>query len=673
MPPWLAIAWVPALLFALGFLFLLVSCWRQGRRLVSRRRMLATAAGLAALIAVPALPTAVLGFVWGRAAGVTRMTLDAHGEVVAVPVELPRGPADLFVVMVVWVLLLGSARQALRLPARLSHLHELAPPEPELLARVAALAGRLGVRAPQVVYLPGIAHTMTVQGVTAGLLVPAVVVTDGVCHRLAEAERDAILAHELGHVRNRSVLKIVAAWTVIGAAAVVASGWVHPFVAIAWAIAAISFVRVLLGWRDELAADRAAGRCVGHDVAAAALDRTHAAGGLLGLGRFGAWLHALEAHPGLDERAARLAEDAGEAVGSRIAFDAAEVRRARRVRRLALALWAVLLGGALALGAVGWTGAAIALACALWLAPLVPVLGFTKRLLELARLGVPIAWGVLVRGVATITAMVGVTALGLRDVVPVLPALACALLIGLLHVVLARRERRAARALTVLLHRHDLAGYLQRWAGAPRSLRRRAGWQLRTALVRAAAGDRREAIAELLHLHARRPRLRTAKLWAAVLLRDVDPDQGVALLRELAAALPGSPIVAGALAGSLLRAGRADDAWQQLQRPLAACPDEGVFHALAARCLLRQGDGAGARAALARGERFAPADPHVLLARAELQRDGGDAEFAETRQRLREQVARLPFAFLDGDLARLDDAAGGAAVPAPAPARIAGR
>ena len=195
MVHWLAIAWVPATLFVLGFLVLLVACWRQGRRLVAKRRIVAVAAGLAALAAVPAVPTAVLGFCLAR--GTVEITwIDEGGTVHTRPYTEPKGPPELLAVFGVWLLLLRIARDCLRLPARFGHLHELLPPPPVLQERIASLAAKVGVRTPQLVYVPGFDVAMAVQGMTSGVLVPALVITDGVCHRLDEAQRDAVLAHE---------------------------------------------------------------------------------------------------------------------------------------------------------------------------------------------------------------------------------------------------------------------------------------------------------------------------------------------------------------------------------------------------------------------------------------------------------------------------------------------
>src|SRR5262249_38758871 len=136
-------------------------------------------------------------------------------------------------------------------------------------------------------------------------------------------------------------------------------------------------------------------------------------------------------------------------------------------------------------------------------------------------------------------------------------------------------------------------------------------------LVRAAVGERDDAVQELLQMQAKWPKFRSAKLWAVTLLRRTDPARAVVLASELLAAVPDNAIVEGTLAGVLRRAGALDESWRHIQSVLRRRPAHGNWHGVAARIALARGDVAAAAAALARAERLDPGGTVSVVARAE--------------------------------------------------------
>jgi len=665
-----AVAWFIGALFALAFVMLALVCWRAGRGLVSRWSRLRVAILLAATVTVPALPLLLLGGAIGvgvservvvpdraRRGGEIDTSDSGTWERVAIP---PDGSPDVIVVVLLWFTLLNVSSQSLRLPRRLGHLQQLPPvSDPAFKARIGELAARLSLRVPLVVETASVGGAMELHAFTAGMLAPVVVVSDGIVHRLRPAERDAILAHELAHLRHRSVQKYLAAIVLVSIATVLLSGQVPFYLAMLWWLGSLRFTRTLVGHRDEIAADLAAARCVGFAEAAAALDKVHAAGLQL---EPTPWFHAVLSHPALAVRAFHLARAAPAGERERIDVDAGLVLRCIRARRIGVLLWTVLLALEVLFGVYGHWDAAAVLGVLLLVVPLLPYLAFVRELRDAFQLDGRMVfrrlWRKGLRFCAMVASVIG--SLMLLHWTPKdswlvwLPfglALACILMFTWL----GRRARRVRRELQLRLLQRDLPGYLERFGKLKGRWRRQPEHRLQALLVRAALGEREAAVAELQRLQAEWPRFRGAQLWAVLLLGKVDPQRGVVLARDLLAAVPGNAIAEGMLATALRRSGAVDEGWQRIQKVLQRRPKHGSWHAAAARIALVRGDRDGALAALAQAERLDPGGTGTVLARAEVDVATTPAAAAASVQRLREVSERLPLAFLGDDLAHLEN------------------
>src|SRR5204863_4136379 len=73
------------------------------------------------------------------------------------------------------------------------------------LARIAELARQMNVPVPLVRLWPSITGSQQALAFVGCLPAPQMAVTDGILQRLSPAERDAVVAHELGHVANGSL------------------------------------------------------------------------------------------------------------------------------------------------------------------------------------------------------------------------------------------------------------------------------------------------------------------------------------------------------------------------------------------------------------------------------------------------------------------------------------
>jgi Zn-dependent protease with chaperone function len=672
-----AVAWLVGSLFALAFVLLAPVCWHAGRGLVSRWRRLLVAAALAAGTAVPALPTLVLGF--SLFAGMVERVVvpedavldgvDADREKWERVVVQPTGSPDLTVVLLLWFSLLGTAMQSLRLPRRLGHLQRLPPvSDPALVARITELVARLGLRAPLVVEPATVGGSMEMRAFAAGMLAPVVVVSDGIVHRLRPAERDAILAHELAHVRHRSVARHMIAVVLTSVAAVLLSGWVPFYLAVLWWLGVLRLLRTLVGHRDEIRADLTAARCVGFAEVAAALDKIHASGLQTDPSP---WFHAVLSHPAPAVRAFHLARAAPDDERARIAVDTTLVRRCMHVRRMAVSSWVALVAAEVALGVRGDWAVATVLGLVLLVVPLLPYLAFVRELRDALQLhGRTLfrrLWRKALRLVAMIAAVVGSLAL-----LPWMPKdswlvwLPASMAFGsiLLFALVGRGARRAYRELKLRLLRRDLAGYLERFDRLKPRWRRHPEHRLQALLVRAALGERQAAVEELQRLQVQWPRFREAQLWAVTLTSRMDPPRAVVLARGLLAAVPGNAIAQGVLASVLRRTGEVDESWQHIQSVLRRRPKHGQWHAVAALIALARSDLESAVAAMGTAERLDPSGTSTVLARAELDVATGAASAATSVQRLREFTERLPLAFLGDDATRLEGRLAARGLPA---------
>jgi heat shock protein HtpX len=160
--------------------------------------------------------------------------------------------------------------------------------DPILRSSVDALSAKLGVTPPKLYLIAdGFPRALAAGRGPRG---SALAVSTGLLTALRPPELEAVLAHELAHVRSRDVL--VQTWAVMLAVVLVdlsrIGGWFERALRSVFAPIAAAFVHLLLSPRREFAADRlAAGLCGSPHDLADALVRLDAASELL----------VFEAHP----------------------------------------------------------------------------------------------------------------------------------------------------------------------------------------------------------------------------------------------------------------------------------------------------------------------------------------------------------------------------------------
>lgn len=184
----------------------------------------------------------------------------------------------------------------------------------ETRRRLRRLATRMGVQVRDIRAVPGraaqVANAAQI-GAVPGLRY--IVVTDYLLDRLDPDEVEAVVAHELGHVRGHHltvrVLSVFGVWAVLEALFVTMNAMTDTSstalllvpVLVAFPIGLVA-VQGLIGVRLEQRADDAAARAVGGARLASALEAI----GALNPAQRGGWWTVLTRHPGLDDRLRRL-------------------------------------------------------------------------------------------------------------------------------------------------------------------------------------------------------------------------------------------------------------------------------------------------------------------------------------------------------------------------------
>ncbi len=654
------VLWFALILFAVALGALAIRAAGLPRDQVPWWRRVVAIVVLAVVCLVPVGLAFVLPVTLARGAAVTSMvTQDESGKVAFAPIPLPG--LDLVVVVASWLAVLAQALVFVRPPRRFRPSPRLLPAtDAGLLARVESMSRELGLRPPLLLETRDDLGLRVAACAIDGLL-PTIVVDAGVLHRLEVQERDALLAHELGHMAAHVACKYLAAVVFVGVAAVWVSALLAVLPALVFLLAARVLVHSLRSHREEIAADRTGARLVGAVVMARALDQTHAANFQLDASP---WLYALLSHPHLVVRAARLRRVCDPGAANQIAVDEALLRRCTLARRLGIAFAVGVLAGSVWLGAAGHDAIAAMLALAVAAAPGASLLALQPWQLVRDARGIGLSlltplgrWRLGLLCAGGINLVIATSVQG--DMSGAFTLVATALL--LLAVVWGRGERRARRRLVTRLLEREWRGWRTLYEALPRRLRNRPDLWLMASEVAVALGDPLGGDAEIERLLVRWPGYHMARITRVARLRASQPQQAVRCARELRVLLPTHPYALATLASALRSAGAGDEAWQIVQTAMRQRPNYGVFHALACRIAVARGDLPAARAALAEAQRQAPGELRVLLAQADLEVLEGNASASATLQRVRGQFLREPFSYLEPDVEALERRLVGAA------------
>jgi Zn-dependent protease with chaperone function/Flp pilus assembly protein TadD len=541
------------------------------------------------------------------------------------------------------------------------------------LERVAGLARQINVPVPLIRLWPSITGSQQALAFAGTLQAPQLAVTDGILQRLSAAERDAVVAHELGHIANGSLWLYAAVIPVSCAAVTAISGFVPLSVAIPFGVALCVGLRRLVSRPLEIDADRRAARAIGFRETAGALTKIHAVHSLGRSGLLPLLVYATATHPSPEVRLWSLQNAAPANDMPAQTVTAATVRRHRIAIVVAFALWLLVL-----------VGAPVLAVCA----PQVPYPGIPLVVIGLApaallRLGQWRQISIARRRMGQSrlrTALIAVAVLAC-------PVLACfpdlvqwamaaagrpeisqlfllsplltagILLLGSLWFKRLQDTRKLRGEVAVAMHVHNFRRILDIGRSAPSVIARDPMLRYNVAFSRAVCGDVQAAIAELERLWRDRPGIPITAITLSVLLLDAgQPERALEVARGVARRLPDDALTHVLVARAARRLGRLDEARKACDQACAVDETSGAAHAVAAAIALDAGDTDHARQLIDMALELAPGEVYLLLVRAEILLKTDPVE--NPRAAVEEALAAVranPLAFYHADIQRLEE------------------
>lgn len=549
--------------------------------------------------------------------------------------------------------------------------------DPGFLARVDELARRVGVRTPVVRLFPSLGGDMLVHAAAGGLPAPSLVVSDGILHRLTPAERDAVVAHELAHIRNGSLWQLALTAPVAGIAAVLAAGVLSEGTAVAFGVAIYVGLYRIVCRRLELDCDRRAGEANGYATTFSALAKIHAILPLHNTGLRSLLLYATATHPSRDERLAALARRMSEPPSESADWSPRAAARRRRAAWIASGVWLSLLGLCLIAASIdtdSWWPAVICIA--LIVAPFAFQVWAVKAEFrrEAKRRQSSKQWMTTWGAVLTFVLVTAATFLYVfnADAIDLwlsdsplggmeVAAAWLTLLIGVGILVLLLFLRRLSGhprlelEIATALQQHDWQKVLDLGQRHAKQVARLGAVQHNLAVAKWKLGRCEEAVADLERLRHDDKSLK--QTWVTLGLMHFEEgraDVALAVARELQRDSKRDPAGFFLANRALRELGRLDEAEQELEHARCLAPDDGA--ALAGESMLRlaRGDIEGAQRIVAELERQSPGDIVLPYIEAEIAFTAGDLDSARRHiHRAAELVGVNPFTLSERRLQRL--------------------
>jgi len=559
-------------------------------------------------------------------------------------------------------------------PVRLRGTKEKLPrvTDGPFLARVAELAAKMNVQVPIVRLLPSLTASQRAMAFAGTIQAPQLVVTDGILGRLARAERDAIVAHELAHIANKSLYLLATVLPLSCASATLASTFVPQSIVWPFGLAVLVGLKRLVSRPFEIDCDRRAARAVGFRETAAALAKIHAVHPVRNAGLLSLLVYATATHPSREIRLAALRDAAPESDQPKeIELSDSRIRWQRRLTIAALIVWLATLSGAMAMAILkpqlGW------LAIPLWIVALTPralifLAQWKRRSVVRKRMGTrptPIV-ALVVGGLLGASLFLPRSSKDAVDPIPlffgiqlpiVTSLLALLCIMGVMvWLVLTHGRRKLRHDVAVAAQVHDFRRVLKLARQSPKAVSRDHILRYNVALARAICDDRPAAITMLEGLWQDKPGFPlTAFALAQLLLDSGEPERALAVAEAVVKKLPRDAGTHALEARVRRRLGQLDEAQAACDRVLALEPEKGSGPGIAAAIALDRGDHIRARELIAQALAASPGDAHLLLIHAEIILE--TEPFETSRPEVEEAIATVranPLVFLRSDISRLE-------------------
>ncbi len=535
--------------------------------------------------------------------------------------------------------------------------------EERILARVDAIARRVGVPCPVVRQIPGGGEMFGPGAWMSGLAAPVLVLTDAILLRFTPEEQDAIIAHELGHIVNRSIWWYALTVPLAGTALLLCAPRLlsthdspvpHP-VALSVALLGLAIftgLRRVISRALEYDSDRRAGRATRFPDMAAALLKLHVLHPIRSDGLLSWLFYSVATHPSRDERIAALARQAPADDPVAVPVDRILARRRTWAVRTALVLWLAALITAYRLFGGDHPGETTLGNWLLIFVCLTPWMIQVAAVRQQAvihrrrshtpsrkRRGLWIAAGTAVGAIAAFALLAATESwarpygdiwmYGLAGTMLTLVGSLLAMLWFLIRGADPQPSAGLANEAAVLLYENRPAELLELLASKSERVQDVPAIQLTAATAEGMLGYVEIAIARLERLidSGRAPPMALANLMV-LRLEEGNGDKALAAARVFAKRLPRDPLGPILVAVACCELGEWDEAEREAARSERLREGQADPLLIRARVAAGRGDFAQAEQLLERAEAIAPGDTGIKFSRFRLAIDRGDAAAA---------------------------------------------
>ncbi len=205
-----------------------------------------------------------------------------------------------------------------------------------------ASAATMQIAPPVVRIIPSFG-VLEVQAFAGGLPQPSIAISDGTILRLEPKERDAIVAHEMGHIANGSLWWYPGVFSVCGLVTVLVSLKFSTWMAMAYGLAMYTGLFRIVSRYFEYSCDRLAGQAVGFAEMVNALRKTHATLIIKNTGWKSILAYSMATHPSVEERLSALHAHASEDQKPEVTWSEKTAHRRHVGSLIAAAAWGLTM------------------------------------------------------------------------------------------------------------------------------------------------------------------------------------------------------------------------------------------------------------------------------------------------------------------------------------------
>ncbi|TWT42817.1 heat shock protein HtpX [Thalassoglobus neptunius] len=213
----------------------------------------------------------------------------------------------------------------------------------EFQQRLKEISTDMEIEAPIARLIPTPNGNLAFQGFAGGLPKPSLTISDGILMRLSGEERDAIVAHELGHIASGSLWYYPATVCLCWALAVISSTWWGFLSAMLFMMAVYMGLGRVISRYFEFDSDRRAAKIVGPEASISALDKIHHGSMLRNTGWASFLAYSMATHPSHEERLQAISNETELDDHPTVSWSERTARLRRNGARIAFACWIAVM------------------------------------------------------------------------------------------------------------------------------------------------------------------------------------------------------------------------------------------------------------------------------------------------------------------------------------------